>query len=108
MTCCSEEDAVLCTPDKTYYIRLVTLRFSRSVLKVSRSPEAKLLEPMLAVPKLHLISVLLKEHERGEGHEEEGNESFRGATRRLAWGQVLHPQWRGLQIIIFQGEAETV
>src|SRR5712671_3536270 len=90
-----EDDAVLCTSDKTYNIRSVTL--SNSVLLVSPSPHIdgsenqviiqdslnELLELIPAVPKLHRMNILLKEHEWEEGHEEDENdddESFRGAV----------------------------
>ena len=83
-----EDDAVLCTSDKTYNIRSVTL--SNSVLVVSPSAHIdesenqviiqdslnELLELVPAVPKLHRLNVLLKGHEWEEGHEEE-DESFR-------------------------------
>jgi len=84
-----EDDAVLCTSDKTYNIRSVTL--SNSVLLVSPSAHIdgsenqvviqdslnELLELVPAVPKLHRLNVLLKEHEWEEGHEEDDDESFR-------------------------------
>jgi hypothetical protein len=35
------------------------------------------LELVLAVPKPHRMNVLLKEHEREKGHEEDEDESFR-------------------------------
>ena len=83
-----EDDAILCTSDKTYNIRSVTL--SNSFLLLSPSPQIdgsekrvviqdslnELLELVPAVLKLHLLNVLLKEHEWEEGHEEE-DESFR-------------------------------
>lgn len=93
-----EDDAVLCTSDKTYNIRSVTL--SNSVLLVSPSPHIdgsgenqvviqdslnELLELVPAVPKLHRMNVLLKEHEWEEGHEEDDegvNESFRAVSTR--------------------------
>jgi sister chromatid cohesion protein DCC1 len=82
----------LCTSDKTYNIRSVTL--SNSVLLVSPSPHIdgsenqvviqdslnELLELVPAVPKLHRMNVLLKEHEWEEGHEEEEDESFRAVS----------------------------
>ena len=86
-----EDDAVLCTSDKTYNIRSVTP--SNSVLMVSSSPHIdrsenqvviqdslnELLELVPAVPKLHRMNVLLKEHEWEEGHEDE-DESFRAVS----------------------------
>ena len=93
-----EDDAVLCTSDNTYNIRSVTL--SNSVLLVSPSPHIdgsgenqvviqdslnELLELVPAVPKLHRMKVLLKEHEWEEGHEddeEDVDESFRAVSTR--------------------------
>jgi sister chromatid cohesion protein DCC1 len=74
-----EDDAVLCTSERTYNIRSMTL--SNSVLLVSPSPHLdgsenqvvtqdrlnKLLELVLAVPKLYRMNVLLKEHEWDSG-----------------------------------------
>ena len=82
-----EDDAVLCTSIKTYNIRSVTL--SNSVLVVSPCADAdgskdqvviqdslnELLELAPAVPKLHRMNVLLKEHVWDEGQEEEEDES---------------------------------
>lgn len=84
----SEDDAVLCTSDKTYNIRSVTL--SNSVLVVFPHPDVdgsedqvviqdslkELLELVPAVPKLHRMNVLLKEHVWEEGQEEEEDETF--------------------------------
>lgn len=85
-----EDDAVLCTSDKTYNIRSVTL--SNSVLLVSPAAHIdgsenevviqdnlnELLEVVPAVPKLHRMNVLLKEHEWEEGHEGDDDcENFR-------------------------------
>jgi sister chromatid cohesion protein DCC1 len=78
-----EDDAVLCTSDKTYNIRSVTL--SNSVLVLAPVPHNdgsedqvviqdslnELLELVPAVPKLHRMKALLQEHEWEEGHEEE-------------------------------------
>ena len=78
-----EDDAVLCTSDKTYNIRSVTL--SNAVLIVSPRPDVdgsedqvviqdslnELLELVPAVPKLHRMNVLLKEHVWEEGQEED-------------------------------------
>lgn len=83
-----EDDAVLCTSNKTYNIRSVTL--SNSVLVVSPHPHVdgsedqvviqdslnELLELAPAVPKLHRMIVLLKEHLWEEGQDEEEDESF--------------------------------
>jgi sister chromatid cohesion protein DCC1 len=109
-----EHDAVLCTSDKTYNIHSVTL--SNSVLLVSPSPHLdgseenqvviqdslnELLELAPAVPKLHRMNVLLKEHEWEEGHdedEEEEEESFRAVSTR---DRSYTPQWRGLQKDLF-------
>jgi len=88
-----EGDAVLCTSDRTYNIRAVTL--SNSVFVVSPSPDVdasekqvviqdslkELLELVPAVPKLHRMNVLLKEHEWEEGHEED-EEGFSKAKRK--------------------------
>ncbi|KAF8482774.1 sister chromatid cohesion protein Dcc1 [Russula ochroleuca] len=86
-----EDDAVLCTSDKTYNIRSVTL--SNSVLVVSPVPHIdggedqviiqdslnELLELVPAVPKLHRMNVMLQEHEWEEGYEEEDeDESLEG------------------------------
>jgi Sister chromatid cohesion protein Dcc1 len=79
-----EDDAVLCTSN----IRSVTLL--NSVLLVYFGPQIdgsenqaviqdslnELLKIVPAVPKLHRLNVLLKEHEWEEGYEEE-DESFR-------------------------------
>jgi len=81
-----EDDAVLCTPDKTYNVRSVTL--SNSVLLVSPSPHIErsenqvviqdglneLLELVPAVPKLQRMNVLLKEHEWEEGLEDDDDD----------------------------------
>ena len=87
--CGPEDQAVLCTSDKTYVICSVTL--SNSVPLLSPSPQNslnELLELAPAVPKLHLMNVLLKEHEWEEGHEDE-DESFRAVS-------IMDPiQWRG-------------
>ena len=99
-----EDDAVLCTSDKTYNIRSVTL--SNSVLLVSPSPHVdgsehqvviqdslnELLELVPAVPKLHRMNVLLKEHEWEEGHEDD--ESFRAVS---IGDRSYTLQWRGLK-----------
>ena len=71
---------MLCTSDRTYNIRSVTL--SNSVLVVSPTPHIEdqvviqdslneLLELVPAVPKLHRMTVLLQEQEWEEGHEED-------------------------------------
>jgi sister chromatid cohesion protein DCC1 len=81
-----EDDAVLCTSNKTYNIRSVTL--SNAVLVVSPDVDVsedqvviqdslnELLELVPAVPKLHRMNILLKEHVWEEGQEEEEDESF--------------------------------
>lgn len=73
------EDAVLCTADKTYAIRSVVL--SNSVLVVSSAPEEnrvlirdqrhEILEVLPAVPRLHKLGSLLRGREYDEGHEDE-------------------------------------
>ena len=97
----SEEDAVLCTSDRTYNVRSVTL--SNSVLVLSPTPHIdgsedqvviqdslnELLELVPAVPKLHRMNVLLQEHVWEEGHED-----FR-AVRHLA--RSHNQQWLGLE-----------
>jgi sister chromatid cohesion protein DCC1 len=108
-----EDDAVLCTSDKTYNIRPVML--SNSVLMVSPSPHIdgsenqviiqdsldELLELVPAVPKLHQM----KEHEWEEGHEEDEDES----SRTVSTGDRSYTaQWQGLERFILQGEAGTV
>jgi sister chromatid cohesion protein DCC1 len=95
-----EDDAVLCTSDKTYNIRSVIL--SNSVLLVSPSPRIdgsenqvviqdslnELLELVPAVPRLYRMNVLLKEHEWEEGHEEDEDESFRAVSH---FELILYP-----------------
>jgi hypothetical protein len=54
----------------------------------------ELLELVPAVPKLHRMNVLLKEHEWDEGHEDDDDESF-GAVS--TGDRSYTPQWRGLQ-----------
>lgn len=80
-----EDDAVLCTANKTYNIRSVTL--SNAVLVVSPDVDGsedqvviqdslnELLELVPTVPKLHRMNILLKEHVWEEGQEEEEDES---------------------------------
>ncbi|KAI9461279.1 sister chromatid cohesion protein Dcc1 [Lactarius psammicola] len=89
----ADDDAVLCTSERTYNIRSVTL--SNSVLVISPPPDAdgnsdqvviqdslgELLELVLTVPRLRRLDTLLKEHEWEEGHEEE-DESFGAAKRK--------------------------
>ncbi len=97
-----EDDAVLCTSDKTYNIRSVAL--SNSVLVVSPGPHIdgsedqvviqdslnELLELVPAVPKLHRMNALLKEHEWEEGQEEEEDESFRVRAVGTLPGPIPH------------------
>lgn len=83
-----EEDAVLCTPDKTYAIRSVVL--SNSVLVVTPGPPTvdeesgqerevavirdqlnEILELVPSIPKLHKLDTLLRGAEYGEEHEDE-------------------------------------
>ena len=112
-----EDEAVLCTSGKTYNIRSVTL--SNSVLLVSPSPHDmdgsenqvviqdslnELLELVPAVPKLHRMNVLLKEHEWEEGHEEEEEEGFRAVST----GDKFYAYLARLIEIIPQGNAETI
>ena len=112
-----EDDAVLCTPDKTYNVRSVTL--SNSVLLVSPSPHIEgsenqvviqdglneLLELVPAVPKLQRMNVLLKEHEWEEGLEDDDDETFHAVS---TGDRSYTRQWRGLKRLFSQGEAETV
>jgi sister chromatid cohesion protein DCC1 len=91
-----EDDAVLCTSDRTYNIRSVML--SNSVLVVSprsdvdgsedqvviRDSLNELLELVPTVPKLHRMNVLLKGHEWEEGHEEDDSESFSAVGTSLS------------------------
>ncbi|KAH9017071.1 sister chromatid cohesion protein Dcc1 [Lactarius hengduanensis] len=79
----ADDDAVLCTSERTYNIRSVVL--SNSILVISPPPDAdgsgdqvmiqdslnELLELVPTVPRLHRLNTLLKEHEWEEGHEEE-------------------------------------
>ena len=85
------------------------LTLSNSVLLVSPSPHIdgsenqvvsqdslnELLELVPAVPKLHRINVLLKEHEWEEGHEDgdDNDESYRAVS---TGDRSYTPQWRGL------------
>ena len=77
------EDAVLCTSDKTYNLRSVVL--SNSVLVVTRPPIGsvedgdaivirdqlnEIIELVPTVPKLHKLTSLLKGLEYDEGHED--------------------------------------
>ncbi|KAI0305572.1 sister chromatid cohesion protein Dcc1 [Multifurca ochricompacta] len=78
-----DEDAVLCTSERTYNIRSVAL--SNSVLVMSPSPNPnrskdqvviqdslnELLELVPTIPKLHRFKALLKEYIWEEGQEEE-------------------------------------
>jgi sister chromatid cohesion protein DCC1 len=93
-------------PPTIHIIRSVTL--SNSVLLVSPSPHIdgsenqviiqdslnELLDLVPAVPKLHRMNVLLKEHGWDEGHDEEG-ESFRAVNTGI--DPILYSQWRGLE-----------
>ena len=113
-----EDNAVLCTSENIYNLRSVTL--SNSVLLVSPSPHIngsenqvviqdslnELLELVPAVPELHRINVLLKEHEWEEGHEDDDDDD---GFRAVSTGDEFYAaQWQVLQrFIIFQGEAET-
>jgi hypothetical protein len=54
------------------------------------------LELVPAVPKLHRMNVLLKEHEWEERHEEEEDESFRAVS---TGDRSYAPQWRCLEIL---------
>ncbi|KAE9410644.1 hypothetical protein BT96DRAFT_1012143 [Gymnopus androsaceus JB14] len=65
------EDAVLCTKDKTYAIRAVSL--SNSILVVTSPPDSELneiLELTQTIPKLHKLNALLKGKEYGEDEED--------------------------------------
>ncbi|KAI0356391.1 hypothetical protein OH77DRAFT_1589352 [Trametes cingulata] len=85
----SEEDAVLCTADKTYTVRSVVL--SNSVLVVTRDPAdadaddvdapvedivirdqlSEVIELVPSVPRLHRLNAHLRGREYDEGHEDE-------------------------------------
>jgi len=79
----TDDSVVLCTSDRTYDIRSVTL--SNNVLVVCPPPNGdgysdqvviqdslkELLELVPTVPRLHRLKSLLKEYEWEEGHEEE-------------------------------------
>ncbi|EIW62603.1 uncharacterized protein TRAVEDRAFT_112797 [Trametes versicolor FP-101664 SS1] len=85
----SDEDAVLCTAEKTYTVRSIVL--SNSVLVVTRDPEdaeaeadndkervdvvirdqlCEILELIPSVPRLHKLNGLLRGREYDEGHED--------------------------------------
>ena len=83
-----EEDAVLCTADKTYMIRSVVL--SNSVCVVTSDPSlpdtdegepveevfirdqlSEVIELVPSVPRLHKLKSLLRGREYDEGHEDE-------------------------------------
>ncbi|KAJ3989711.1 sister chromatid cohesion protein Dcc1 [Lentinula detonsa] len=86
------EDAVLCTQDKTYTIRTVSL--SNSILVVTSPPDpdvfpgddnslpnlvihdqlSEILELTQAIPKLHKLNTLLKGKEYGEDEEDNEND----------------------------------
>ncbi|KAH9176582.1 sister chromatid cohesion protein Dcc1 [Lactarius sanguifluus] len=88
-----DDDAVLCTSERTYNIRSVVL--SNSVLVISPPSDAdgnsdqvmiqdslnELLELVPTVPRLHRLNTLLKGHEWEEGREEE-DENFGAAKRK--------------------------
>lgn len=91
----TDDDAVLCTSDKTYNIRSVVL--SNSVLVISPPPGAadgnsdqvviqdslnELLELVPTVPRLHRLNTLLKAHEWEEGHEDEDEDHGAAAKRK--------------------------
>ena len=92
---------MLCTSDRTYNIRSVTL--SNSVFVVSPSPDVgasdkqvvirdslkELLELVPAVPKVHRMNVLLKEHEWEEGHEEDDENFSKVGTLDISHGPPL-------------------
>jgi sister chromatid cohesion protein DCC1 len=75
----ADEDAVLCTTEKTYALRSVVL--SNSVLVVTPTSNAKevvirdqlheILEPVPCLPKLHKLASLLRGREYDDGHEGE-------------------------------------
>ncbi|KAI9442354.1 sister chromatid cohesion protein Dcc1 [Lactarius indigo] len=89
----ADEDAVLCTSERTYNIRSVVL--SNSIMVISPPAGAdgnsdqvviqdslnELLELVPTVPRLHRLNTLLKEHEWEEGHEEE-DENFGAAKQK--------------------------
>ncbi|KAI0344567.1 hypothetical protein BDW22DRAFT_1060919 [Trametopsis cervina] len=85
-----DENAVLCTPDKTYSLRSVVL--SNSVLVVSPSPHSKedvvirdqlheILEPVPCLPRLQKLKSLLRGREYDEGHEDEEDHSDEDTSR---------------------------
>ncbi|KAF9076722.1 sister chromatid cohesion protein Dcc1 [Rhodocollybia butyracea] len=92
----SSDDAVLCTQDKTYIIRSVSL--SNSILVVTSPPDSdislepnesgviirdqinEILELTQAIPKLHQLNSLLRGKEYGE--DEEDNEDFQDVQVR--------------------------
>ena len=81
---------------------------SNSVLLVSPGPHIdesenqvviqdnlnELLELVPAVPRLHRMNVLLKEHEWEEGHEEDEEESFRAVSH---FGLIMYPRMARLR-----------
>ncbi|KAI0682980.1 sister chromatid cohesion protein Dcc1 [Cytidiella melzeri] len=74
-----DEDAVLCTPEKTYSLRSIVL--SNSVLVVTPSSNSEdvvireqlheILEPVPCLPKLHKLGNLLVGKAYDEGHEDD-------------------------------------
>lgn len=117
----ADNDAVLCTSDRTYNIRSVTL--SNSVLVITPPPDAdgnsdrvviqdslsELLELVPTVPRLHRLNTLLKEHEWEEGHEEEDENFGAVGIFSLLFG---HANFRSggpsFPLLLRLGEAETI
>ncbi|KAI9068334.1 hypothetical protein FKP32DRAFT_156883 [Trametes sanguinea] len=86
-----DEDAVLCTADKTYTVRSIVL--SNSVCVVTRDPAdevvdgddewkdvairdqlSEVIELIPSVPRLHKLNALLRGREYDEGHEDEDDD----------------------------------
>ncbi|KAI0666542.1 sister chromatid cohesion protein Dcc1 [Trametes maxima] len=98
----SDEDAVLCTADKTYTVRSVVL--SNKMLVVTRDPAdnpeedvdedttvairdqlTEILELVPSVPRLHKLNAFLRGREYDEGHEDEDSmsEDEEGGKKKL-------------------------
>ncbi|KAI0093396.1 sister chromatid cohesion protein Dcc1 [Irpex rosettiformis] len=74
-----DEDAVLCTPERTYSLRSVVLSNSVLVVTPTSNPQDvvirrqihEILEPVPCLPRLQKLSTLLRGREYDEGHEED-------------------------------------